>query len=287
MSRHPIGILVYVPDNPIYLQELKQVETCVRLFLSNVADLIVCGPSSIQTKVHLPSIFVVHDTSLNIYYGYKFAHSLAILVNPVVQDLIRQYDYILRTDTDVFLTSTLASIPRDGIFYTGRGEYCLNPQTRKNIRSVSARFHLYHRNRHNIGSTWYAPTEQMLLLAPTLTYIMQWMASPNIVPKYVGWPTWHRGVIALYASEIAINHHIPTVRISSEWFDTKSTSTLTRYPPHIHCWQTKNFYSKLMQYSYKKYNHPDTIQKLQSKLQQHVLPVNEYCLLMYLLSKND
>ena len=93
-------------------------------------------------------------------------------------------------------------------FYTGRGAYASEYDTRMNIAKWSARFGLIHRGLHDLGATWYAPPAQLMnairLASNITTMLRQYAFSPSSQ-----WPRWTPGVASMYAQEMAVNHLYP------------------------------------------------------------------------------
>lgn len=92
------------------------------------------------------------------------------------------------------------------------------------------------------------------------------------------WPGWYRGVVLLYAAEIATNHLVDEFIIDNSKLDFGSTSSedVTGHP-HIHCWHTDDLFSKF-HFDSGKYDNID-IDKLDTAR------VNEYCLYVALKSR--
>ncbi len=79
--------------------------------------------------------------------------SLGILMEN--SEFLNQYDYILRTDIDVFLTPQFANyIPFDCSFQVGLGGYSIDYSTHK-LSRIAQTLNLYNVNLTDIGSTWF------------------------------------------------------------------------------------------------------------------------------------
>ncbi|CBZ54432.1 conserved hypothetical protein [Neospora caninum Liverpool] len=190
-------------------------------------------------------------------------HSVSALTHPTVAWLLGQYDLGMRSDNDAFLSPALLrnedtpwiqGVKETGevefAFITGWGGY--NSETnRKVLPEYSRVLKLRHQRVHNIGSTWYGRPSDIVraarLTVKVGTFLMN--SDPVFVRMDGEWPVWYRGVLLLYAAEIAVNHLIDKHRlfVRKDLLDTSASEAIlwTSSPGlHIHCWHTPDFFSK-------------------------------------------
>jgi hypothetical protein len=93
------------------------------------------------------------DSILMAFEGYDFFKSAG-------------YDFLIRSDMDVFLTPLFAQwLPRHcNDFYVGRGGYSTSFNT-KRFQRIAKNLNLNYGHMHNLGSTWYSTPEQFRLVS--------------------------------------------------------------------------------------------------------------------------
>jgi hypothetical protein len=142
--------------------------------------------------------------------------SLGILLEN--SEFLNQYDYILRTDIDVFLTPHFADyIPFDCSFQIGLGGYSLDYSVHK-LSRIAQTLNLFDVNLTDIGSTWfgqdnifiifaciynfrYGPPKQVLLVARLALWLSVWLTQNEFTSvekdhrlSILSWPQWYFGV---------------------------------------------------------------------------------------------
>ncbi|CAF3538758.1 unnamed protein product [Rotaria socialis] len=173
-------------------------------------------------------------------------------------DFLNQYDYVLRTDLDVFLTPKFAHyIPFDCSFQIGLGGYSLD-YTLNKLSRIAKTLNLLNANLTHVGSTWYGPPKQIILVARLALWLSVWLSQNefNLVEKdhrlsILSWPQWYIGVISMYASHLAINHYARLGRIKliqkPYLIDYSCTTNVSFHEIeiiHIHAWHTSQMFSK-------------------------------------------
>jgi len=111
--------------------------------------------------------------------GYPFLNSIDCVISFAEQypALYYRYDFMLRTDDDVFLTPFfLYAFPNDTHeFVVGKGDYLINDITRQQLLNMSSLLNLTHCTQpkelcFNLGSTWYG--------SPSLIYRVAQLTFP-------------------------------------------------------------------------------------------------------------
>jgi hypothetical protein len=251
------AVVVYLPDRPWFHRELKIVARCLHEVCQDGTDLLVFGPPELQDNARdalaacgKPLRFFSYRGSDGGDYSYKYINSIEIFNIPEMRAVFLEYECILRSDTDVFLLPAFAAAwPEPGEIITGQGGYVNDELTRANLRRVAAEIGLTHVGLHNLGSTWYGRTEDILAVA-AWTEQATYAALRSFPPDDKGvWPSWYAGVCLLYGSEIALNHWMHAtggqVRLDAARFDFPASSPdLLGMQCHAHCWHTDDPFSK-------------------------------------------
>ncbi|CAF3740625.1 unnamed protein product [Rotaria sordida] len=172
----------------------------------------------------------------------------------------KMYDFILRTDIDVFIYRHFATyIPSDCTFITGRGGYGTNFNRRK-LRRIANDMGFGHANISGMGSTWYGSPYDAYLVANQTLHSILWLtqyefATPEREYKLdvLMWPEWHYGVLLLYGQHLALNHLVAInqiqILIGENLLDQSSTDNTVEYITqgtrlNLHCWHTDERFSK-------------------------------------------
>jgi len=182
----------------------------------------------------------------------------------------KMYDYVLRTDIDVFITRNFSVyLPDNSSILVGLGGYGTTYNRRKLAR-IARDMNFMYANMSGMGSTWYGPPESALLIANLTLHGMLHLAINEFCQaereNKVGtilWPDWHYGVLLLYGQHLAINHLVAhdklNVKIANQLFDQSTTNNDTKDMQknlrlHLHCWHTDLPFSKFA-FKAGKYNH--------------------------------
>lgn len=202
------------------------------------------------------------------------------------------YDFLIRSDMDVFLTPLFAKWLPDNCndFYVGRGGYS-DDFNRKRLSRIAKDLQLEHAGESNLGSTWYSTPEQFRLVSYltifSMTYLSQEEFSQPEREGKVGvqlWPFWHYGVLLLYGQNIGLNH-----LIGSKQLNVVKLDNLIDFPSandedinrkiHIHVFHGDNMFSKFA-FKVGKYDNMNV-------KDSEVNKVKNYCLKMALDAKRS
>ncbi|CAF1147501.1 unnamed protein product [Adineta ricciae] len=180
------------------------------------------------------------------------------------------YDYILRTDSDTFLTKNFGNFtPNNDTILFGQGGYSTT-FTGNRLRRIAQNMNWLYANLSNLGSTWYGPPRIAQKIANRSMDAILYLAINEFTQAErrgrVGialWPDWHYGVLLLYGCDLAINHLVASENISIELARRLLDQTTTNRDPndieknnrlHLHCWHTDDMFSKF-QFKAGNYNH--------------------------------
>lgn len=149
--------------------------------------------------------------------NYLFMTSVEFGAQEPFRSVVPYYDYIIRVDVDAFVTPRILQYipPNDG----GSFSYGFmgTDFTKARLRDLAEEWGLRHQNVTGMQSTWYINAKyyidaiektskyaQKLLETQWLEEICDQLMEEN-GKKICGWANWHRGVVSLYASELALN----------------------------------------------------------------------------------
>lgn len=253
------AIAVYVDANPaLVFQTLGLIES-LRYVADPTTDLVIFGPQGpLMDMPDLPFVKKVMQPQFHLlphWHGYAFINSIACMVADG-SEILTHYDHVLRSDVDVFLTPAWRDF-HPTTFVTGRGAYSNSDNVRQKTIDVANRLGFKHRGRHNIGSTWYGPTEMVREACRVSLTAAFHLLNDDFRHEAGAWPDWYRGVTSMYAGEIAVNHVVPEAMLEErpDLLDYGSTSAESvMVAPHIHCWHTDETFSKFA-FQRGKYDH--------------------------------
>lgn len=272
------AVVVFVEENKHLLLQLGCLYTSLKYIQSDDTDLVVFGTKEALTYVPDDCIKVEYqlaDTPPE-FLHYRFINSISCLIGERA-DFLDDYDYILRTDADTFLTPAWNSfIP--SLYTVGSGGYVNDEKTRSNLKRISSQFGLRHQGLHNLGSTHYGNARLVRDVCKLATTITAYMLTDEFKNGEGQWPSWYRGVASMYGCEIAANHFVDQMNIDAERLDygSASSDSIDNHP-HIHCWHTNNMFSKF-QFTAGNYDHLNT-----DHLNTNI--IKDYCLFLALKSK--
>ncbi|PRX34859.1 hypothetical protein BX659_102175 [Orenia metallireducens] len=272
------AIVVFVEDKRKLKLQFQCLYTSYKHIQSEDTDLVVFGTKS--------ALKWVADDCIKVEYGvlsdpaeflkYRFINSISCLVGSQA-DFLDDYDLILRTDVDTFLTPAWNSFYPQ-LYTVGRGQYTNNDEVRDNIKRIAKHFGLRHQGIHNLGSTHYGKARLVRSVCTLALSISEYLLTTEFKVDKGAWPGWYRGLTTMYSCEIAVNHLVNNFVIDGDKLDYGSTgSDSIDTHPHIHCWHTKNMFSK-GQFKAGNYNHLSTENLDIDK-------VRNYCLYMALKSQ--
>ena len=176
---------------------------------------------------------------------YGFVNSFKFLIDPKIQQILSKYKYILKTDSDIFLTPRFKNtFPKNKVM-VGNGQYANNIKTKKRLKEVAKKMKYNHYNIFNVGATWYGNSEEIIKLGKLSYSITKHIYNNEFLHYHPGWDEWYIGVSSMYGSELAANHLFGTKLEKSNLIDGHASSSENIDTVlHVHCWHDSDFYSK-------------------------------------------
>lgn len=176
------------------------------------------------------NIFNESDPNMNIFYDfiknrlskYGYVDSILMAFDGYKYFQSAGYDFLIRSDMDVFLTPLFAKwLPKHcNDFYVGRGGYSNEFNTNRLAR-IAHNLGLEYAGSTNLGSTWYSTPDQFRLVSYLTLFGMAYLSNEEFsTPEREGklgvqlWPDWHYGVLLLYGQNLLMNHLIKTGQLN-------------------------------------------------------------------------
>lgn len=173
--------------------------------------------------------------------NYKFVNSVYYLTTPEASFLAK-YKYTLRTDHDCFLTPNFPSLrPRLATF--GIGMYAQEPNVVIKLAQIAKKWGILP-NFNNVGSTVMTYSNALIEYSKLhLEYCNRLLAEE--FPDEGKWPGWFKGVLSMYAGNLAANAYFP-MGLTFGGLDCHcmSLEPMCATDYHIHAWHTYDFFSK-------------------------------------------
>ncbi|WP_018248559.1 DUF7164 domain-containing protein [Orenia marismortui] len=273
------AVVVFVEDKRSLKLQFRSLYQSYKYINSKDTDLVVFATEDALRWIPQDCIKVEYDILRDPpeFLNYRFINSISCLVGEQA-DFLDEYDLILRTDADTFLTPAWNSFYPD-LYTVGQGGYVNNDEVRENIRRVANHFELRHQGVHNLGSTHYGKAKLLREVSRLAVSIAEYLLTHDFKNSEGAWPGWYAGVTTMYSCELAVNHLVDEFKIDGRKLDYGSASdeSIANHP-HIHCWHTNNMFSK---FQFEAGNYDDlSIENLD------IDKVNNYCLYMALKSKD-
>jgi hypothetical protein len=149
---------------------------------------------------------------------YKNLNSYIMFLRRDIENILKSYTFVLRTDMDVFLTPKFFTYRPTLKVVTGFGAYC-NDFNRARLKDISHQLGMKHRDVHCIGSSWYGLTSHIIELSKQAYNISLYLYDNQFRNGLNGlesfdfnkepggrWPEWYRLTSTMYGSEIVLNN---------------------------------------------------------------------------------
>jgi hypothetical protein len=205
----------------------------------NLAPFYSLIKESLSTYSYLDSILMAFD-------GYNYFRSAG-------------FDYLIRSDMDVFLTPLFGKwLPRHcNDFNVGRGGFSSGFNNNR-LKRIAANLNLEYAEIWNLGSTWYSTPAQTRLVSYLTLFGMAYLSAEEFSqPEREGkvgtllWPEWHYGVLLLYGQSLALNHLIGSNQLNvnklEDLIDFPSGNVESIFKKlHIHVFHGDDLFSKFV-----------------------------------------
>jgi len=272
-----LGILLYIDDHPSMYEEFSWIyKSWIHSGVWRRSDLIVvCHPKAYdQLPGNDPGVIKIVAEPISRegrWKGYHFINSIACVSGAHTAHLAGQYKWLLRTDADVFLTRHLANF-RPNFPVLGRGRYAENQEVWDRMVAFCKAHGVAHQRSFGCGSSILAESSLALFFLERQTYWCERLLEHFDAHGEGQWPGWFKGVITLYAGEIAANeNHHAFLRYSYQRIlDLESyvVGHIDEFTLHIHAIHTDDYFSK-SKFRDGGYKHIDVAKLDTSKVNQY------------------
>ena len=133
-------------------------------FISHVCDIYNETKQS-NREVHSKCWAIEQKFEMNV--SYTPINSFVMFNRTDINEILKPYKYVMRTDFDVFLSPRLFTWKPTFDFMVGRGGYC-DRFNMERLKNISKKLGLVHQGVHCVGSTWYGDTELFIQISKKL-----------------------------------------------------------------------------------------------------------------------
>ena len=207
-----LGIITYIDNSATMLEDFSW------LYKSWIFS--GCWHTSTLIVVHHPALtgqfpddpnlilipLLPHSQTEPLFRDYHFINSIACLSGPHIDEVMKEFQWVLRTDADVFLTHHLAGF--EPVFPVhGRGNYHFMEDFRLGMLDFCKRHRVSHHQRFGCGHSVMMRADMMVNFLQRQMHWARRLAEDFGPDKanWGKWPGWFRGVLSMYAAEIAAN----------------------------------------------------------------------------------
>lgn len=248
------AIVVYVDNNKTNFIEFSWLyKTFILWELYSEYDIICyCNPDAISEIPQHENILVKPLEPLNkpgsFWHTYGFVNSFAMFNDPNEEAWIREnYEYILKTDCDVFLTENILGYEPDRLMI-GMGGYMNEApdEVLSNLLRIKDNMKMNYNNLNHIGASIFGPSGYVTTVVSNHFHLTHYILSTEFTEEFKGqWPGWFRGVASMYAIHLAINHMFSEEHLSLYTLDTLCWGNkIQKDTIHIHAWHGAEYFSK-------------------------------------------
>jgi len=248
------AIVVYIDNNDTIVEEFSWLYKTWMLYkLYNEYDIVVYHNPDVVDKIpNHPNIEKVSSVPMDIknpmWKNYKFVNSFSMF-NDVDEcnRMVDKYDYILKTDCDVFLTENMLGQEPETIMI-GRGGYMTRESdvVIENLRRIQGKLKLNYNHHNHIGASIFGKTKHIVKIVKYHFLITEYLLKNEWLDGNNGeWPGWYKGVASMYAIHLVVNHflHSQDIRLNA-LDDLCWNNKITKDVLHIHAWHGDYDFSK-------------------------------------------
>lgn len=251
MCKKTFCIVVYVDNNRNCLEEFTWLcKSWIYSKLDKDSDIVaVCHPDAID-KIHkIEGVKIISSIPACLKFSqwnnYPYINSVINLCEDVVAFACMEYEFVLKTDCDTFVTNKLSEFKPSGLCF-GFGAYAYDAHVRTRLVECFSRWtNGIHLGIHNVGATVMGDSRSVIEYLQCQHEFAERLISEEF-KDYIGqWPGWNKGLVSMYAGELALNSIAPQ-RCSLGLFDhfCNSSRALGSDVLHIHAWHTDGYWSK-------------------------------------------
>jgi len=220
-----IAITAYVDNKDKFVDECNLMTYSGRGLDSRFTFVLYAHPDIVNKLDRHMNVKIIPYTApdTQFYKDYQFAKSMVFHYD--MPDPLLEYDYVCKTDTDVFLTPMMNHFPFEtNKIYVGLGHYSVNDNVAQPMKEAAIKFgYPEYKRISDMHSTIIGPTKdiiEIMRLSDKLEEEMyygleedgEW-ASDTLFRGHVGTTT---GVCSMYAMEIVVSSLYPEVVVTTK-----------------------------------------------------------------------
>lgn len=242
------AIAVYLDNNEKMEIELSWLYKTWQLYsLENEYDLVVYhNPLVKDITEKFSGIVPIEMPNIRMSNEYKFLNSHYFCLDEWSEPL-KKYQYILKTDCDVFLTENIKGYTPVDIL-VGQGGYYNQIDDNKinHIKKISKDLNLGYNNMPCIGASFFGKTRSILAVVKNQAIITENILNNYSKTKEFTEVGFDKGISSMIAGEIIINHAFSNQHVNLYSLDSKcwESSKIGSNVIHIHAWHTDEKWSK-------------------------------------------
>jgi len=243
------AIVVYLDNSDKMETEFTWLyKTWLLWSLEDEYDLVVYyNPDGLERIKKFKGIVAIPMPYIRIAQKYKFLNSHYFCYEKEYSNHLLKYDYIMKTDCDVFLTERMRGFIPSKIMI-GEGGYYSNSDIDKMrwIENLSKKWGLSHKGFNYIGASFFGETDKVINLT-----LNQALLTENLLLHIKNDSEFEKvgfqpGIASMIAGEMIVNHtlsqqHFIPYSIDSKCWETTKIGSDTL---HIHAWHTNQKWSK-------------------------------------------
>lgn len=248
------AIVVYLDNNPKCVEEFSWLyKTWILWEIYSEFDLVVYHNPEVSEKIPQHKNIIKREMlPLNetddFWRSYPFVNSFAMFINKVEKEWIsKTYQYILKTDCDVFLTKHILGKEPDKIMI-GRGGYLRSENSDEildNLKRIQQNLNLKNANLNHVGSSLFGKTSIITILVNSQFLITKYLLASEWKESIGEWPSWCRGVASMYGIHLSVNNHLNNQNVYPYSLDDLCwNNRICSNVIHIHAWHGNDDFSK-------------------------------------------
>lgn len=248
------AIVVYLDAGEKAAEEFSWLQKTYQLWeLDREFDLLVYHNPSVTPPsgpgLVARSLPPMHEVD-GFWSDYPFVNSFAMFRHGSEREwLLDRYEFLLKTDCDVFLTSNLRGMEPDKVLL-GYGGYMEAPETRAEVSNhlvrIAKDLGISACSLNHVGASIFGKTRDILPVILDHFTITRHLLETEWKNGSPGkWPGWFRGVASMYAIHLAVNKHLQARDVRLNALDSFCLNNkISKDVLHIHAWHCVEDFSK-------------------------------------------
>ena len=224
-------------------------KTWVLWGLENEYDLVVYyNPTAIERVKKFKGIVSIEMPYIRMSENYKFLNSHYFCFDDKYNQHLKKYEYLMKTDCDVFLTERMIGyIPSkvmigQGGYYDGREESKINY-----IKSLSKKLNANYNGLTQVGASFFGKTDYVIGLTTNQAALTEHILNNYKDDQNFKDSGFQIGIASMIAGEVAANHMFTNQHVILHQLDAIcwETAKIGSDVLHIHAWHTDKKWSKI------------------------------------------